>query len=201
MTNNKPVLIGLTGNRGSGKDTSFGYIDKCAKENNVLAVRRAFADPLKFSFARIFFPEITLEDALVWCNRIKKNSIINAGDGVAVTGRQALQHYGLEAHRELFGENFWLDLVLPKENWQEKIDGAGICVITDVRLDNEAERIKELGGVVWEIDRNLDTVDQHATEQGISTELIDVHVMNINFDDLKIQIRSLTNEICERNNA
>jgi hypothetical protein len=201
MPSRVPILIGISGNRGSGKDTSFGYIEKWANENNVLAVRRAFADPLKFSFARIFFSEITLEDAIVWCNKIKKNSIINAGDGVAVTGRQALQHYGLEAHRELFGENFWLDLVLPKENWQEKIGEADICVITDVRLDNEAQRIKELGGVIWKIDRKLDTVDEHATEQGISTKLIDVHVMNINFDDLEIQISSLMNAICERNNA
>ena len=200
MASNKPVLIGLTGNRGSGKDTSFGYIDKCAKENNVLAVRRAFADQLKFSFARIFFPEINLEDALVWCNKIKKNPIINAGDGVAVTGRQALQHYGLEAHRDLFGENFWLDLILPETNWENNFN-ADICVITDVRLDNEAKRIKELGGEVWKIQRKLDTVDQHVTEQGISEELIDVHVMNISFEELEIQIRSLTNAICERNNA
>jgi hypothetical protein len=200
VTNRKPILIGLTGNRGSGKDTSFGYIEECAKENNVLAARRAFADQLKFSFARIFFPEINLEDALVWCNKIKKNSIINAGDGVAVTGRQALQHYGLEAHRDLFGENFWLDLILPENNWENNFN-ADICVITDVRLDNEAKRIKELGGEVWKIQRKLDTVDQHVTEQGISEELIDIHVMNISFEELEIQIRSLTNAICERNNA
>ena len=201
MLNRVPILIGISGNRGSGKDTSFSYIEKWANENNVLAVRRAFADPLKFSFARIFFSEITLEDAIIWCNKIKENSIINAGDGVAVTGRQALQHYGLEAHRELFGENFWLDLVLPKENWQEKIGEADICVITDVRLDNEAQRIKELGGVIWKINRKLDTVDEHATEQGLPTELVDIHVMNINFHDLEIQISSLMNAICERNNA
>jgi hypothetical protein len=201
MLNRVPILIGISGNRGSGKDTSFSYIEKWANENNVLAVRRAFADPLKFSFARIFFSEITLEDAIVWCNKIKENSVINAGDGVAVTGRQALQHYGFEAHRELFGDDFWIDFVLPKENWQEKIGEADICVITDVRLENEAKRIKDLGGVIWKIDRKLDTVDEHATEQGLPTELVDIHIMNINFNDLEIQISSLMNAICERNNA
>ena len=188
MSSKKPLLIGLTGNRGSGKDTSFQFIEKWAEEKKVLAVRRAFADPLKFSFSRIFRPEITLEEAIEWCDQLKLNSSVYVQEQdhtvTQVSGRMALQNHGYEGHREIFGDNFWLDYLLPMNNWHDKFDGADVCVVTDVRLDNEAQRIKDLGGFVWKIERDLDTFDQHISEQGISQELVDVHVMNINFNVL-----------------
>jgi hypothetical protein len=194
VSSKKPLLIGLTGNRGSGKDTSFGFIEKWAAEKKVLATRRAFADPLKFSFSRIFRPEITLEEAVAWCDELKLNSSVYVQEQdhtvTQVSGRMALQHHGYEGHREIFGDNFWIEQLLPVASWPGKFDGADICVVTDVRLNNEAERIKELGGFVWKIERNLDTFDQHISEGGVSDSLVDILFMNIDLENLEIQVRS-----------
>jgi hypothetical protein len=53
-----------------------------------------------------------------------------------------------------------------------------IMVITDVRFDNEARRICDLGGVVWEITRDQTVTSDHATEQGISPFLIAATIEN-----------------------
>ena len=64
-------LIALTGARGSGKDTAFGFMHAWGMERGVSVGRRAFADPVKWSFARLFLPDCTLEEAVQWCDEIK----------------------------------------------------------------------------------------------------------------------------------
>lgn len=197
-----PTLIGITGRRGSGKDTAYGIISEWASEHNLTSARRAFADPLKWSFARIWFPDISLEDAVEWCDKIKLNSVINAGDGVSVTGRQALQHYGYESHRELFGEEFWIDQVVPVQNWRDKFSDQGrlsdICVVTDVRYENEAVRIHKAGGTVWEIQRDTGSIDTHSSEAGISKSLIDYTIINVDLTGFKAQVENLTDVAVSR---
>lgn len=202
MASRVPTLIGITGKRGSGKDTAYGIIEEWAARNNLTAARRAFADPLKWSFARIWFPDVTLEEAVEWCDKIKLNSIIDAGNGVAVTGRQALQHYGYESHREIFGDQFWIDQVIPVKNWRDKFSENGrltdICVITDVRYENEAKRIREAGGTVWNIERDTGSLDAHSSEAGISKSLIDYTIINTDLAGFKAQIENLTDVAVSR---
>lgn len=195
-------MIGISGGRGSGKDTAYGIIEEWAVRNNLTAARRAFADPLKWSFARIWFPEATLEEAVTWCDKIKINSIIDAGNGAAVTGRMALQHYGYEAHRELFGEDFWIDQVVPVKNWRDKFSENGrltdVCVITDVRYDNEARRICKAGGVMWKIERDTGTIDSHSSETGIDNSLIDYTIINADLPGFKAQVENLADVAVSR---
>lgn len=195
MASRIPTLIGITGGRGSGKDTAYGIISEWAGENNLTSARRAFADPLKWSFARIWFPDATLEESVEWCEKIKRNSVIDAGNGAAVTGRQALQHYGYEAHREIFGEDFWIDQVVPIKNWRDRFSTDGrltdICVVTDVRYENEAKRIREVGGVVWNIERDTGIIDLHSSEAGIDKSLIDYTIINTDLAGFKVQVENL----------
>lgn len=189
-------MIGITGRRGSGKDTAYRIISDWAGENNLTSARRAFADPVKWSFARIWFPDATLEQAVEWCDKIKLNSVIDAGNGVTVTGRQALQHYGFEAHRELFGENFWIDQIVPLKNWRDKFSDNGrltdICVVTDVRYDNEAKRIRQAGGIIWNIQRDTGSIDSHSSEAGINASLIDYTIINTDLSSFTAQVQNLT---------
>ena len=202
MASRVPTLIGISGGRGSGKDTAYGIISEWAGENNLTSARRAFADPLKWSFARIWFPDISLEDAVEWCEKIKHNSVIDAGNGVSVTGRQALQHYGYEAHREIFGESFWIDQVVPITNWRDKFSNDGrltdICVVTDVRFENEARRIRDAGGVVWNIERDTGIIDSHSSEAGIEKSLIDYTIINTDLAGFKAQVKNLTDVAVSR---
>lgn len=173
------MLIGLTGKAGSGKDTACEYMLQWAVAHNRRARRDAFADRLKLSAARIFTPDATLEEALEWAEWLKNDAVITvfqAGQRNAheISGRRFLQTYGTEAHREVFGMEFWVDQVT------ENIDPDEITIITDVRFDNEAKAIREAGGEVWAIQRprNVSIDDQHVSEQPISADLIDLLIIN-----------------------
>src|SRR5215467_4376192 len=141
------MILGLCGLKQSGKDTIAAYL---VKEHGF--ERKAFADPLKRSVAALFdipFSEI---------DKLKMDDSILVGVGRhgeeeydqwiqhigfhAITFRELLQRYGTEAHRDVFGNCFWVDLTLPVQGFYP---GRAI-VVTDVRFREEAERVKFLGG-------------------------------------------------------
>jgi hypothetical protein len=88
------------------------------------------------------------------------------------------------------------------KNWRDKFSENGrltdICVITDVRYDNEAKRIREAGGVVWKIERETGTLDSHSSEAGIESYLIDYTIINTDLDGFKIQVENLTDVAVSR---
>jgi hypothetical protein len=53
-----------------------------------------------------------------------------------------------------------------------------VLVITDVRYENEAQRILDLGGVVWAIDRVGIKSDGHASERPLPADLVDWTIYN-----------------------
>lgn len=173
-------LIGLHGRYGSGKDEVFSILDKDTQSRGQLALRRAFADPLKISGLRALglgAGDYTHADFIALANSIKETGRVSiswidhkgAMRSQTITGREMWQLYGTEAHRAddlgySFGPNFWVDNLLPDENdgdlvptWYHsfKESWAGFAdwaVITDVRFPNEANRILDCGGEVWLVD-------------------------------------------------
>lgn len=176
------MLIGLHGKAMAGKDTAFRLL--CESPETGLVIRKAFADPLKVSAARALGFDGSLEECIDRCNRLKNDSKFEISireDGSVVSkgsfsGREFLQWYGTEAHRDVFGQDFWIDASLPKDTL---IPASTLVTFTDVRFPNEAERIKECGGEVWEIYRkSLEGQDGHASEQRLPAHLIDQVVYN-----------------------
>lgn len=169
------MVIGIAGRRGSGKDAVCTIL----KEMDGYKVeRRAFADPLKVSAARALGFSGPTEDCLTFCNNLKESGIITVTDeshDYHLTGREYLQWYGTEAHRDVFGTDFWVDMTLPEDyNPEEKI-----VVITDVRFENEATRVLNNGGVMWEIHRpSLGEADAHVSEKPLPSHLIDRVIVN-----------------------
>jgi hypothetical protein len=125
-------LIGLHSRLQGGKDTAYETIDKAAVEEGALAVRRAFADPLKTSGLRSLGVPVGTdsETVLALANKIKESGRITVtyeeisehGNlvprGFTITGRQFWQWYGTEAHRaddlgHSFGQDFWVENLLP----------------------------------------------------------------------------------------
>ena len=204
------ILIGLNGRRGAGKDTAFSFIQEWANERGVSAHRRGFADALKQSFARLFIPDISVEEAVMWCDELKteeSGSLVSLTWGRLddhytktsithqITGRQALQRHGTESHRDVFGEDFWVDALLPIDRISGEEDGWAmnfrgplsaeppeICVITDCRFENEAERIRALGGKIWTVARSKLTLDPHISETPLPDRLIDLCLENVEND-------------------
>lgn len=172
------MLIGLAGKKESGKDTAGSYLVRQYGFD-----RRSFADKLKEAAAALF--DVPLEKV----DELKSSQAAlnfhfggvpmhdSAGTEIFSKGylfRYVLQRFGTEMGRNVFGENFWVDLCLPlkTEEYESALQEIELehlnIVVTDVRFDNEAKRIKDLNGYVIEIKRprpEVDMFDEHASEQ------------------------------------
>jgi hypothetical protein len=133
-------------------------------------VEVAFAAKLKESAAALL--DCTVEDLERWKN--DSAAIVRVGNSrkeipLSQTVRSLLQRYGTEAHRDVFGRDFWLDAALP---WGG-IDGRdrhyddALYVVTDVRFANEAQRVRDLGGMVVLVVGPNDDTGSHVSEQPI----------------------------------
>lgn len=185
-------LIGLTGYAGSGKDTVcellYNYYEDVGSD------RVAFADKMKLFAADCFgLSERNRDAGIHRMDWFKDEEVVlfkGRAERHSLTGRQFLQNMG-PAARNSISPDFWIDLVLPKYTGnsaagtgidkavEEMYPSAGeVLVVSDVRYDNEAERIKRLGGEIWHIQRLGFESDGHESEQLPRPQLIDEIISN-----------------------
>lgn len=202
-------LIGLHGKKQSGKDTAYGILND--NLGDLVLKREGFADRLKISFARLFlevgdqsneaynYEGWTDDECIAFANHFKERGRLvlpefrggEMPDGIDVhtwaindvSGREVLQRYGTEAHRDVFGSDFWIDAVLPNPSAMNlgrgDYDEWDILVVTDVRFPNEAEAILEAGGEIWHIIRpGIDDGDSHASEIPLTQTYINKTIIN-----------------------
>lgn len=171
------MIIGLTGLKGSGKDTAAAYLIKHHGFE-----RKAFADPLKKSVAKLFDIPFSAVDKYKndeECRVTLHGDMGSYYDDInwwsSFTFREFLQRYGAESHRDVFGRDFWVDQILPLG---EFYSGRKI-VIADLRFENEAYRISQLGGYNIRIVRpDSDLQDPHSSETPLDDDFIDGEVQN-----------------------
>lgn len=198
------MLIGLTGRAGAGKDTVYEVADQIYG-SLLLVERRSFADVLYQSAAATL--GVTVEDLARWKRdpevRVAVGTRYQDDDAgfhhfapaVEITMRQYLQRYGTEAHRDMFGEDFWANAVYLGGHLHH------LVFVTDVRFENEARRIHEAGGVMARVLGPDDGLgNDHASEQPIKDGLIDYVVHNVIRDDpertyLKGQVTGLVSHL------
>lgn len=204
-------IIGLTGAAGSGKDTVAGFALAWCEEHGLKAERMAFADPLKVSAAACF--GIPAHEAIEWCNWLKQPGVFVTAEslegkkdmpgapgsnihGKRVSGRQLLQFFGTEAHRDVFGSEFWVEVTERKLAERAGTD-LDVVFLTDPRFPNEATMINKHGGEIWEVVRpGQSTVEAHASEAGLPEGAIEFQINNdSSLDDLRVLVRS----VCEHN--
>lgn len=194
------MIIGLHGPARSGKDQTFQFIKELSTPN-VVVRRDAFADRLKISAARAIGFDGTPEECIEFCNWLKEKGevitypIRDFDERAYVSGREYLQRYGTEAHREVFGYDFWIRAVIP-ENYVSP--PSELLVITDVRFENEAQAVRQANGVVWRIERPEAGIaeSEHASEQALPEYLIDDVITNHgDLEYLRNQIRLALNNL------
>lgn len=192
------MIIGLTGKRLSGKDTAGAYLVEHYGFERV-----AFADKLKEGVAALF--DITREEVDEY--KGQENDGIPYAEVILQVGSneyswtwvEFLQRFGTDMGRKVWGWDFWVNLAFvdPVEFYhaREHYDDRNI-VVTDVRFDNEAERIIKLGGTIIRLIRPVvdEAHDKHESEDGISDHFVEYDLHNDgNLDELygDLLLRSL----------
>lgn len=175
-------IIGLTGRARAGKDTVARLLIDHLADRHV--IREGFADALKLSAARALGFDGPLAQCIEFCDALKTGTVLTTTPKGTrtISGREFLQRYGTESHRDVFGSDFWIDAVLPAGR-----DDCDVLVVSDVRFENEAERIRDRGGEVWRITRpSLSTASSHPSEAGLPDHLVDLEIGNAGtLDDLR----------------
>lgn len=166
------MIICLTAYKRAGKDTFADYIVK-----NYNFEKKSFADPLKEMCRALFL----FNDDQLYGN---SKEIID--ERWNITPREALQKLGTEFVRENMTtylpnldcppNEFWLKRfsLWYNENKHKNI------IVADVRFENEAKLIKDLGGVVIRVRsvNDVNNVDSHISENMIDTIPVDLEIFN-----------------------
>ena len=149
------MIIGVTGYKGSGKDTVARYLCENYDFQQV-----SFAEPMKNVLCYIFGWNMSQWESLEW-----KETPNEACYGH--TPRHIAQTFGTGWGRDVVHNNLWVDTLA------RQLHPDGRYVISDVRFDNEAAAVRALGGAVVRVKvRGRVQADGHASEAGVS----DMHV-------------------------
>lgn len=158
-------LIAMAGAAGSGKDTAADYL--CCEHD---FARYAFAKPLKAALNAMFGWR-----GFEWGNRTWKEEPL---PDIGKSPRQLAQTLGTEWGRQLVHRDLWL-LLAKREIERARECGQPGIVFTDCRFANEAEFVRDQGGVVLHISRpGIASVSAHASEQALPHELVTGYIWN-----------------------
>jgi hypothetical protein len=174
------ILLGLCGAANSGKNT----VAQLLPATRVIA----FADPLYFGLASILGVTVeTLQD------RDFKEAVI---PWIGKSPRQMLQTLGTEWGRGMVCDDLWVKIARRRIEEACRFVEFPFVVVTDVRFDNEAEVVREMGGEVWMVERpGASTCVPHESEKGISGHLVSRRIVNAGtLPALAVEVRTA----CER---
>lgn len=161
-------LIAFTGAMGSGKSTAIQYLKDTNLDKKIELIK--FAGPLYDMQEYIY-------------RRIDK---VYKRPETFVKDRKLLQWIGTDWGRNTVGDDVWVRLWKEEVNYAAENYSHAIIVCDDCRFDNEAEAIKQAGGILVKIvsDKNYDRITtangipNHASESGVSKQLVDFVVEN-----------------------
>lgn len=159
----RPIIIGVSGKIGSGKDTAAEVIRTMDPEFEV----RKFAAKLKQMVSILTgIPVSDMEN-----HEVKMRYLPEFG----MTLREILQRMGTEAVRGCIHDNAWVTSTMTDLKEDSK------WIITDVRFPNEAQSILDKGGYVVRIERESDRKSDHISETALDgcSDLF-THVINNN---------------------
>ncbi|MBO0129211.1 deoxynucleotide monophosphate kinase [Agrobacterium burrii] len=166
-----PPVIALTGLAGSGKSTASKYL----VENHGYQLVK-FAGPLKGMLRAIGLSEQQIEGNL-------KETPCEWLQGM--TPRHAMQTLGTQWGRDCIGQAFWIDL------WVRRvyliIAAGGRVVVDDCRFSNEADEVRKLGGVVWQLVGRGGIAGSHESEAGCGGPDMDIRNTGV-ISDLHCQL-------------
>ena len=210
------MIIGINGYSNSGKDAVGAIIqylqcsppiqvsieEVCAKysdyeelldEQSEWEIRK-FAGKLKDIASHL--TGIDIED---FEDQEFKKTLLGSEWGMTV--REFLQKLGTDALRTGLHDNVWVNALMadyiPIEYGDDEQPHLPNWIITDVRFPNEAQAIKDKGGIVVRINRTgVEPINNHSSEVGLDHWNFDYKIVN-NSDlfDLKENVKSILKHI------
>ena len=176
------MLIGISGNIGSGKTTASNYI-----VNHWGFQEYHFADPIK-KIATIFgFTRNQLYGT--------QQQKLEIHEQWGISAREFLQKVGTDLFRDKLhtvipnmkiDKSIWCDIL------KQKIDKSSHTVISDIRFIDEASTIRELGGYIIRMERPNIQIDNHISESQILDIAPDAIITNNgSVQDLYYQIDNI----------
>lgn len=172
-------IIGISGKAGSGKDyIAENYIKKLFPNSLTLA----FADQIKINCMVKY--NLSVEE--VYGNKTQKV-------------REQLQQEGTENGRDMIDADIWCKYLKAWIDMYRYKNNIETFIITDVRFENEAKFIQQLGGVVIRVHapkRNaeryiLENLNKQQLEHSSETSLDTFHFEHIIYNDPE-------NDVCQQ---
>ena len=145
-------IIGIMGVKRSGKDTVSDYFVQ-----NLGFIQYAFGDPLKIALQSLFM----FTDKQLWGEEIDKEAVderwgISPRRMMEIVGTDLFQfdiHKHLREGELPVGRGLWVNRF---NFWREdllNINPSAKIIVSDIRFEHEANRVKELGGQIWKVIR------------------------------------------------
>ncbi len=208
-------LIGISGKMGSGKDEVGNIIQKLSMPENSERRKDGITIPtyqikkfaLKLKEVAAMFTGIDVEQFEDQKFKVQPLSKEWEFDGHTLTGRELLQKIGTEVGRNIH-PNTWINALFSEYTLELRrvpnvkggttiADAYPNWIITDVRFPNEADAIKNRGGVVIRINRPTVIIDQHPSEISLDTyEKFDYIIENTgSLDDLHLNVTEMYNNL------
>lgn len=159
------TIIGLAGRKQSGKTSAAMHLEKSG------FVRLSFAYPMRRMLSILLYDfGYSQDDIELMLTKGKEVPLLPFEQ----SPRHLLQTLGTEWGRNCIHPDLWV-LVAKQKILSAEAD---YIVLDDVRFENEAAMIRELGGLIIHIDRGGLMTDSHASEHGIDDHEADAFVDN-----------------------
>jgi hypothetical protein len=191
------MIIGLSGYAKSGKDTVAEIIREIQPEKWEI---KKFSGKLKqIASILLGMPEHLFENQDFKSEMLGEEWWKNYGDFYhQTTVRDFLQLLGTDAIRNGLHTNAWVNALMADYK-PRKMDqyNPSNWIVTDVRFPNEAEAIKDRGGVIIRIDRpGVEPVNAHPSEIALDNWDFDYKIANVSdLVSLKQTVEVLLNKI------
>lgn len=144
------IIIGISGKKGSGKDTFASLLaNELLGKLGLKVTLKAFADNLKKCCAII-------SNQHEW-NFYSQDCKNKKAGFLSMTNRELMQKFG-DLTRQI-DPDIWIKLALDINNVN-----TDVLIITDVRFKNEAKAIKDKGGILIKIESDRPETDLHISE-------------------------------------
>lgn len=167
------MIVGVSGWARSGKDTVANYL-----VDNFGFVKMSFAEPMREALVQLnpnirvggHSTELASAVRLMGWENLKSES---------PDVRGLMQRLGTEVGRNMFGEDFWVNLAM------SRVKPGMNVVFADCRYPNEADAIKAAGGLIWRVERKgVGPANDHESERALDHYTFDGRVSNFETVDV-----------------